>query len=285
MARSNEQSRRHAFIIKWVTRCIMIVMSLIMLYPLIWNVYSAFKTNTEFLENPFSLPGGLAWDNFARAMEESNLLSNVGNSVLVVSIALFVIIICVIPCSYCLARYRFLGARVIQMIYMAAIFIQATVIMIPLFMQMNSLRLLNSLIAIGVLYATMQFPFAVFLLTGFMRSIPKDYEEAARIDGCGNWGLLRNVVVPMAKSGIVTVCMITAMAAWNEYPVALVMLTDPDKQTLPVGIAQLYEMQRYATDWGALFAALVLALIPTVIIFLIGQKQLIQGMSAGGLKG
>lgn len=105
------------------------------------------------------------------------------------------------------------------------------------------------------------------------------------IDGCSPAGVLRHVIVPMAKPGIVTVCMISAMSAWNEYPVALVMLTDAAKQTLPVGIANLYEVQRYATDWGALFAALVLALIPTVVLFLIGQKQLLQGMNVGGIKG
>lgn len=170
-------------------------------------------------------------------------------------------------------------------IYMAAIFIQATFIMIPLFLQMNALHLLNNRVALAVLYATMQFPFAIFVLSGFLRSIPRDYEEAAMIDGCGPFRILIKVIMPMAKPGIVTVCMISAMAAWNEYPVALVMLTDPEKQTLPVGLANLYEVQRYATDWGALFAALILALIPTIIIFLIGQKQLIQGMNVGGLKG
>ena len=131
----------------------------------------------------------------------------------------------------------------------------------------------------------MQFPFAIFVLVGFLKAIPKDYEEAAMIDGCGQFRILVKVIMPMAKAGIVTVCMISAMSSWNEFPVALVMLTDPKKQTLPVGLANLYEVQRYATDWGALFAALVLALIPTVIIFLVGQKQLIQGMNVGGLKG
>ena len=168
---------------------------------------------------------------------------------------------------------------------MAAIFIQATFIMIPLFLQMNLLHLLNNRTAIAVLYATMQFPFAIFVLVGFLKAIPKDYEEAAMIDGCGQFRILVKVIMPMAKAGIVTVCMISAMSSWNEFPVALVMLTDPKKQTLPVGLANLYEVQRYATDWGALFAALVLALIPTVIIFLVGQKQLIQGMNVGGLKG
>ncbi len=105
------------------------------------------------------------------------------------------------------------------------------------------------------------------------------------IDGCGNFGVLRNVIVPMAKPGIVTVCMITAMSAWNEFPVALIMLTDETKKTMPIGLATLYEQQRYATDWGALFAALILALIPTILLFLIGQKQLLRGTNIGGIKG
>lgn len=105
------------------------------------------------------------------------------------------------------------------------------------------------------------------------------------LDGCTPLGVLVRIIVPLARSGIVTVCMISAMAAWNEYPVALVALSDPAKQTLPVGLANLYEIQRYSTDWGALFAALVLALLPTVIMFSIGQKQLLRGIAVGGIKG
>ena len=255
--KTNEQSRRQAAALRWVVRIFMILVTVIMIYPLLWNVYSSFKTNNEFLTNAFSLPKSLAW----------------------------VIMVCAVPCAYCLVRYKFFGSRLMLNIYMAAIFIQATFIMIPLFLQMNALHLLNNRVALAVLYATMQFPFAIFVLSGFLRSIPRDYEEAAMIDGCGPFRILIKVIMPMAKPGIVTVCMISAMAAWNEYPVALVMLTDPEKQTLPVGLANLYEVQRYATDWGALFAALILALIPTIIIFLIGQKQLIQGMNVGGLKG
>lgn len=283
--KNNELSRRQTALMRWLVRIFMIIVTVIMLYPLLWNVYSSFKTNNEFLTNAFSLPQGLAWDNYIRAIEKSNLLSNVWNSALIVGITLCVILVCAVPCAYCLVRYRFFGSRMILNIYMAAIFIQATFIMIPLFMQMNSFHLLNNRPALAVLYATMQFPFAIFLLSGFLRSISHDYEEAAMIDGCGPFRILLQIIVPMSKPGIVTVCMISSMSAWNEFPVALVMLTDPTKQTLPIGLANLYEVQRYATDWGALFAALVLALIPTVIIFLIGQKQLIQGMNAGGLKG
>ena len=165
----NDKSKIRAKVIKWVTRLFLILVAIIMLYPLAWNVVSSFKTSTEFLTDPFAWPQGLAWDNYVRAYEKSNLAANIGNSIYVVLETLVIIVICVVPCSYCLVRYKFPGAKLILNIYMAAIFIQATYIMIPLFLQMNKLNLLNSLTALGVLYATMQFPFAIFLLTGFLR--------------------------------------------------------------------------------------------------------------------
>ena len=147
----NEKSKIRAKVIKWVTRLFLILVAIIMLYPLAWNVVSSFKTSTEFLTDPFAWPQGLAWDNYVRAYEKSNLAANIGNSIYVVLETLVIIVICVVPCSYCLVRYKFPGAKLILNIYMAAIFIQATYIMIPLFLQMNKLNLLNSLTALGVL--------------------------------------------------------------------------------------------------------------------------------------
>lgn len=282
---SNEKSKIKNLLTSWLTRLFLIFVTVLMVYPLLWNVISSFKTSTEFLTDPFAWPGGLELSNYVRAYIKSNLAANVINSFYVVIVSLVIIVVCVIPCAYCLVRYKFKGAKFILNVYMAAIFIQATYIMIPLFLQMNKFNMLNNLSALSLLYATMQFPFAIFLLSGFMRGIPKDYEEAAMIDGCGPFRILLNIIVPMCKPGIVTICMISAMAAWNEYPVALVMITDPLKATLPVGLANLYEIQRYATDWGALFAALVLALIPTVLLFIVGQNQLVKGLSDGGVKG
>ena len=274
-----------AFAGRWLTRLFLLLVTVVMLYPLVWNIYSSFKTKTEFLANPFTLPAGLEWSNYARALEKSNLLDNLGNSVYVVALSLAVLMVCVIPSAYCLSRFRFLGSRTILNVYMAAVFIQATYIMIPLFLQMNQLGWLNRLTPLGMLYAVMQFPFSIFLLSGYMLSIPRDFEEAAMIDGCGYLRILRSVIVPMARPGIVTVGMLSAMAAWNEFPLALILITDRTKQTLPVGLANLFEIQRYATDWGALFAALVLVLIPTVLMYAAGQRYLIQGISAGGVKG
>ena len=207
------------------------------------------------------------------------------NSIYVVILATILLLVFVVPISYCLARYRFLGSKIILNIYMACIFLQATYIMIPLFLELQVVNGLNNRTMLALVYAVMQFPFAIFTLHGFITALPTGYEEAARIDGGSNFKILLNVVIPLCKPGIATITMLTAMGFWNEYPLALVIMTDETKKTLPIGLANLFEVQKYATDWGALFAGLILVLVPTVGIYLIGQKQLLQGISLGGLKG
>lgn len=266
-------------------RVFMIAAVIFALYPLVWNIYSSFKTSTEFLGNPFALPASLEWDNYIRAFRSSNIGNNFKNSAYVVVISLILLALLVIPCSYCLARFRFRGKNFMRNFYMSMIFIQAPCIMIPLFMQMNALNWLNRLTPLALLYAVLQAPFSIFLLSGFMQGIPGEYEEAAMIDGCGYWRILFWIIVPLAKPGIVTVIMLAAMNIWNEYAVALVMLSNPEKQTVPVGVAAMYEVQRYATDWGALFAALVMVMLPTALVYAVGQKYLMEGVSAGGVKG
>ncbi len=266
-------------------RLFLIAVALVFLYPLFWNVYSSFKTNVEFLGDPFALPSSVQWSNYARALEKTNIGGNFKNSLYVVLLSLVLIVILVVPCSYCLARFRFLGQGLMRNLYMALIFIQAPCIMIPLFMQLSELGWLNKLTPLSLLYAVGQIPFSVFLLSGFMKGIPREYEEAAMIDGCGYFRILPQIIVPLAKPGIVTVLMLSAMGIWNEYVLALVLLTDPAKQTVPVGVSVMYEVQRYATDWGALFAALVMVLIPTALVYALGQKYLIEGINVGGVKG
>ena len=192
------------------------------------------------------------------AWQKANIAAYFGNSIFVTVFSTVLLLLLVIPISYVLARYRFAGSKLISAIYMACIFLQATYIMIPLFLELQAVNGLNNL---------------------------PDYEESARIDGATNIQLLSRVMVPLAKPGIATITMLSAMGFWNEYPLALVLLTEDAKKTLPIGMANLFEVQKYATDWGALFAGLVIIMIPTIIIYLIGQRYLLQGIGAGGLKG
>nr|WP_294669075.1 carbohydrate ABC transporter permease [uncultured Blautia sp.] len=269
----------------WCIRILMILFTIIFLYPLFWNLMSAFKTNAEYLTDPYALPVALNLDNFVTAWQKANIAAYFGNSIFVTVLSTVLLLLLVTPISYVLARYRFVGSRLISTIYMACIFLQATYIMIPLFLELQAVNGLNNLPVLCLVYAVMQFPFCIFTLQGFMSAVPRDYEESARIDGATNIQLLLRVMVPLAKPGIATITMLSAMGFWNEYPLALVLLTEDAKKTLPIGMANLFEVQKYATDWGALFAGLVIVMIPTIIIYLIGQRYLLQGIGAGGLKG
>ncbi|MGL6199410.1 MAG: carbohydrate ABC transporter permease [Lachnospiraceae bacterium] len=263
----------------------LIIVTITFLYPLFWNLISSFKTNKEYMADPYALPGSLQFENYISAFEKANMASYFGNSIYVVVLSVIILLLAVVPAAYILSRYKFPFSKIILVVYMACIFLQPTYIMIPLFLMLQSINGLNNLTVLSLVYAVMQFPFAIFTLHTFMQSIPKEYEEAARIDGATNFGILTKIVVPLARPGIATITMLAGMGFWNEYPLALVMLTDEAKKTIPIGLANLFQVQKYATDWGSLFAALVIVLIPTVIIYLVGQKYLLQGIGAGGLKG
>lgn len=269
----------------WTLRIILIFFTVIFVYPFFWNLICSIKTNTEYLTDPYSLPTSFHIENYVNAFRKANMGAYFLNSIYVVVLSVALLIVFVIPAAYVLARYRFKGSKVITTLYMACIFLQPTYIMIPLFLEVQKINGLNNLSVLSLVYAVMQFPFAIFTLLGFIEALPTGYEEAARIDGGTNLGILIRVVVPLCKPGIATITMLTAMGFWSEYPLALVLVTDELKRTIPIGLANLFEVQKYATDWGAMFAGLIIVLIPTLIIYLIGQKQLLQGITLGGIKG
>jgi len=202
----------------------------------------------------------------------------------VVVLSLALLLIFSVPLSYAMARYKFFGSRALELLFAICLFIQGVYIIIPLYVLMFNLNMLDNLWALSLVYASTGIPFTSFLLAGYMRTISRSYEEAARIDGCSNFQILLRIIVLMAKPGIITVSMLNAMGFWNEYPMALVILRSPANQTVPIGVANLFEVQRRATDFGALYAALLMVLVPTIIIYLIGQKYLISGIGAGGIK-
>jgi N-acetylglucosamine transport system permease protein len=267
---------------EWIMRILIIFFALLFLYPLIWNIMSSFKTNEEFLRSQIAFPRGLAFDNYVRAFQKANVGGYFFNSVFVVALSTCFLLLFIVPTSYTLARFRFPFSRLIENIYMTCLFVGAP--LVPLYLLLYRMHMTNSLFWMSFYYAVSSFPFTIFLLSGYMRSIPKSYADAAHIDGCGNWNILLRIIVPLAGSGIATVTMLSAMGYWNEYTLALVLLRNEAIKTLPVGIAHLYAVQRRATDFGALFAALVIVLIPTIAIYLTGQKALLKGIGVGGIK-
>lgn len=284
MKRKNFDRVRHA-LGKNIVRFLLIFIALFMVIPLLWCFISSVKSNTEYMLNAFALPKEIHFDNYIRAWAKSNIGTGTLNSLLVVVLKIVLLLVTAVPCSYALSRYRFFGSKVLSTVFMCAVFISGNYIIIPLFLEMKTFHMLDSLPGLAVVYTAFTIPFSVFLLSGYMRDIPRDYEEAAQIDGCNTFQTFLHVIVPMSRSGISTITILGILNAWNEYPIALVTLQSDMKRTLPVGLANLYVVQQYATDWGALYAALCIALVPTIIVFMIGEKQLLSGLSVGGLKG
>lgn len=266
-------------------RVILFAATFIFVYPLVWNLIAAFKTNKEIMESPWSVPESLNFSNFTRAFVESSMGEFIINSFLVTGLSMLLLLLLVIPTSYALSRFDFTGRKLLHNFYMAGLFIQPVYIMIPLFLMMNNFHMLDNRFWLSLVYAAGALPFSIYLLTGFMRSIPKEYEESAYIDGSSYFRTLIGIIIPLAKPGILTVVIFNFFTFWNEYALALVLISSDEKKTIPVGLANLMEVQKYATDWAALFAGLVLVLLPTVTLYALTQKKLTEGLSMGGLKG
>ncbi|MDA3731040.1 carbohydrate ABC transporter permease [Niameybacter massiliensis] len=265
-------------------RCVLIITSVLVILPITWVIYTSFKTSAEFLKNPWALPSTLNWQNYANAIDKANMGSYFINSIGVTLGSLILLFILIVPVAYALSRFEFKLNKWIVMLFMAGLFISSNYIVVPIFMILKDLGGLNKLWVLCFVYAATTMPFNTYLLTGFMQGIPKEYEEAAQIDGCGYWGTLFKVIIPMSKPGFVTIGVFAFMSYWNEYIMALTVLK-PDKYTLPVGLKNLMEVQKYATDWGAMFAGLVIVMVPTMLFYALVQKRLTSGLSIGGLKG
>lgn len=295
-----KKSKRKSPVIHWknlLTRIVLLLFTAIVLLPIIWTFYTSFKTSTEFLVNPWSLPSSLNWENFKNALEKGNMIAYFKNSLFVTILGLVFVVLLAVPTAYVTSRFKFRFNKAISLLFMAGLFVSQNYIVVPIFLSLNklqmflnqyvafqNLQLTNNLVVLSLIYAVCSLPFSIYLLSGFLKSIPYDYENAAKIDGCSYRQILVKIIMPMAKPAMVTVMMFNFMSYWNEYIMATTLMQEA-KWTLPVGLINLMEQQKFATDWGAMFAGMVIVMLPTMILYSIVQKRLTEGISMGGLKG
>lgn len=268
-----------------VIRLILIITSILVVYPIFWAFTTSFKTNREILTSPWKLPIGLNWQNYTNALIKGHMGAYFINSIVITIFAIIFLLILSVPAAYALSRFEFRLNRLVSLVFMGGLFISGSYTVVPLFTIMNKMNLLNNRLMLAILYSVTTLPFNIYLLSGFFKGISKEYEAAASIDGCGYFRTLYSVMIPMAKPGMVTVLMFAFMSYWNEYILAFTMIRSDTKKTLSVGLKNLMEVQKFATDWGAMFAGLVLVMLPTMIFYMAVQKKLTGGLSLGGLKG
>lgn len=292
-----ESTKTSSFFGKFFTYAALLFLAFCIVVPVAWVFMASLKENSEFYgQSPWALPKGFYFQNYIDAFQKANMGAYMTNSVVVTILALLFLLIIALPAAYVLARYRFRGSKLLNIIFMAGLFVNVNYIVVPIFLMFvdadAALKamgfgrfFLNNRVILALVYASTNLPFTVYLLSGFFSTIPKDYEEAAFVDGSGYWRTMITIMMPMAKPSIITIILFNFLGFWNEYIISMTLMTKDQFKTLPVGLMNLMSAQRAAANYGQLYAGLVLVMLPTLILYMLVQKKLTQGMSLGGLKG
>lgn len=273
----------------------LITLAITIVVPVAWVFLASIKENSEFYGNPWTMPLGFYFQNFVDAFQKANMGQYFLNSMIVTAFGLIILLVVALPAAYVLARYQFKGRSFINTMFMGGLFVNVNYIVVPIFLMLLDVDkviksflgkgiLLNNLLVLALIYAATALPFTIYLLSGYFSTLPKSYEEAALVDGCGYFGTMIKIMIPMARPSIITVILFNFLAFWNEYIIALTIMPG-DSKTLPVGLMSLMKAQKGAAQYGQMYAGLVIVMLPTLILYIMVQKKLTQGMSLGGLKG
>ncbi|WP_314176763.1 carbohydrate ABC transporter permease [Streptomyces winkii] len=265
----------HGMLVLWA---VMVVM------PLLWAVMTSFKDDKSIFTSPWSPPTSLSFDNWARAWSQAHMSEYFFNTVLVVGGSLVGTMLLGSMVAYVLARFDFPGNRFFYFLFIGGMSFPIILALVPLFYVMSNTGLLNTRHGLILAYIAYSLPFTTFFLTSFFRSLPTSVAEAALIDGASHTRTFFQVMLPMARPGLISVGIFNFLGQWNQYMLPTVLNTDPDRRVLTQGLVELAASQGYKGDWSGLFAGLVMAMLPVLAAYIIFQRQVVAGLTAGALK-
>ena len=261
---------------------LLIVNAVIMLYPLFVMVMSSFKTNAEIFSSPLGLPTHFSTANLEKVWAETNFVRYLANSVGITVASVALILLCSTLAGYAIARYQFRLSSIVLMFFLSGMTVPLKLAIIPLFIQLDSLGLVDSYLGLVLVYVAMGIPSAVFIMTGFLRTLPRELEESARIDGASEFRIMRSIMLPLARPALVIVAIQNAVPIWNDFFFPLVLITSDNLKTLPQGLTVF--VGEFTTDWGVLFTGLTLAALPITLVYIVLSKQFISGITQGAVK-
>ncbi|MFD8916831.1 carbohydrate ABC transporter permease [Streptomyces sp. NPDC059569] len=263
---------------------VLVIWAFLVAMPLLWAVMTSFKDDKSIFTSPWSLPDTLRFENWSRAWTQAHMSDYFLNTVLVVAGSLVGTLLLGSMAAYVLARFEFPGNRFIYYLFIGGMSFPIILALVPLFYVMNNMGLLNTIHGLILVYIAYSLPFTVFFLTSFFRTLPTSVAEAAIIDGASHTRTFFQVMLPMAKPGLISVGIFNFLGQWNQYLLPTVLNTDPDNKVLSQGLVQLAVSQGYKGDWSGLFAGLVMAMLPVLAAYIIFQRQVVAGLTAGALK-
>ncbi len=263
---------------KWLIWLALAILAVLVIYPLLWMVFSSFKDNGEVFGHPFGLPGQLRWHNFVEA-GNAGVVRYFTNSVIVTAGSILTTTLFSAWAAYGLVRLNIPFGGPVVLLLLGGLMLAPTVALIPLFGLLQQLHIYNTLWALLVLYTAFRIPFTTFLIRAYMIDLPPDVDEAAILDGASRSQIFWQIILPMCRPILVSAALLQALFAWNEFVFALVFLSDSNLKTLPVGLMDM--QSRLLTNWPVQFAGLTMAALPMLVLFLIGQRQFLRGLTEG----
>ncbi len=271
-------------VLRVLAQAFLVIWGLVVGIPLIWTLYSSLKTDHEILTDPWALPKVPQWDNFRRAWVTAEFQNFFINTLIVVAIGLTITLVLSSQVAFVLSKFEFRGRTAIRLMFIIVMTFPGVLALMPLFFVIQQLGLLNSLWGLAIVYGVGGLPFSVFFLAAFFTAIPGELMDAARVDGCGYWSLFFRIMLPLAKPGLISVGIFQFMSMWNQYILPLIMISDKKNYVLGLGVARLAVDQGYAGDWSAMFAGIVIAMLPVLVVYTIFQRRIQAGMIAGAVK-
>ncbi len=251
--------------------------------PLLVALVSSFKSTAEIMNEPFGLPQSWSLTNFAQVLGEGNFAIYFRNSVLVTVGSEVIILTLSAMAGYALGRYRFRLNAALYTLILMGLMIPAKLLLVPLFLQLKQMDLLDSLWGLILVYAAGGIPAGVFIMTGFFRALPNALEAAARIDGASDWTIFHRIMLPLVRPQLAIVAIYTSIPIWNDFLLPIVFISSPNLKTVPQGLSVFFG--EHAVNMGALFAGLTISALPLVALYLVLSEQFIKGLTAGAVKG
>ncbi|NOR63515.1 MAG: ABC transporter permease subunit [Rhodobacteraceae bacterium] len=276
------EKKRNAGFETWLMHIFLVSTAIVVLYPIFMMVMSGFKTNAEIFGSPFALPKSLNFDNYAVIWNTTDVPRYLLNSTIVTVISVAVLLVTGTMAAYAISRYKFRGSIMVSLFFLAGLMLPLRLAIIPLFVQLKAMGLVDNLMGLIFIYTAMSLPSTVFILTGFLRSLPSELEDSARVDGASELRIMVQIMVPLITPAMVIAGIYNAVPIWNDFFFPLIFIQTPENKTLAQGLTSFFG--EYSVNFGVLYAGLTLAALPVVAVFIIQSKRFIAGMTAGAIK-
>lgn len=256
---------------------------LISIGPLLWIIMSSFKSNREILSSAFSLPTSFSFSGYTAALDLAPIFQFYGNSIIISVVSTVLNVLVVSMAAYVLARHKFKGNTLITLLLSVSLLIPTAALLMPIYRIMTAIGLFDTRLGLILVYAALGLPTSLFIFKSYFQSIPKELEEAAYIDGAGFFRTFFVIVFPLAKPGLATGAILQFLTSWNEFMFALILTKSTDVRTLPLALN--YFTSQFSFNYTAMFAALTMVILPSIIIYILLQEQITSSMVEGSVKG